>query len=178
MWSTWSVWVTLPCARQILHRGSCCRTLWRMATPRLPLILTVFMPPHCHNCLQAFSPTRGWQIMRYIVLLALFMAGCQTAASPPTTSHISDDKAFASARAAVLATLKEPQSARFGPAFTRKSVNGNFGKVRDIVCGTVNAKNSFGGYAGASTFAYMLDTNEVMMGETSGFDQGSTWCNW
>jgi hypothetical protein len=47
------------------------------------------------------------------------------------------------AKVAIVATLKDPESARFGAITTD-------GK---IVCGTVNAKNSFGGYVGPKVFA-------------------------
>jgi hypothetical protein len=47
------------------------------------------------------------------------------------------------AKATVIATLKDPDSARFGPITTD-------GKV---ICGTVNAKNAFGGYVGPKVFA-------------------------
>ena len=55
------------------------------------------------------------------------------------------------AKAAVIATLKDPESARFGAITTD-------GK---IICGTVNAKNSFGGYAGPKVFA--VDGSAVHM---------------
>ena len=46
-------------------------------------------------------------------------------------------------KATVVATLKDPESARFGAITTD-------GKV---ICGTVNARNSFGGYVGPKVFA-------------------------
>ena len=46
------------------------------------------------------------------------------------------------AKSAIVATLKDPESARFGNITTD-------GK---IVCGTVNAKNAFGGYVGPKVF--------------------------
>jgi len=41
--------------------------------------------------------------------------------------------------------LKDPDSAHFG----RSTVN-----AAGIVCGSVNAKNSFGGYSGTSAFGF------------------------
>ncbi|MCY1380424.1 hypothetical protein D9M69_682460 [compost metagenome] len=46
------------------------------------------------------------------------------------------------AKAAIQASLKDPSSAKFGPTSYK---NGT-------VCGSVNAKNSFGGYSGDKAF--------------------------
>lgn len=55
---------------------------------------------------------------------------------------------FADARAVVVASLKDPDSARFG-AFAR-------GKGSSV-CGEINARNSFGGYTGPRAFVYSPD---------------------
>lgn len=47
---------------------------------------------------------------------------------------------------AVRAELREPESAQFEAVHTYPS--------RNIVCGFVNARNGFGGYAGRSPFVY------------------------
>jgi hypothetical protein len=84
------------------------------------------------------------------------MAGCTVANdgsfggsagkfAPATTEQA------AAAKAAVTAVLKDPESARFGAITTD-------GK---IVCGSVNAKNSFGGYVGPKVFA--IDAGAVHM---------------
>ncbi len=49
-------------------------------------------------------------------------------------------------RSTIIKMLKDPESAKFGELAAVKYPNGV------IVCGSVNAKNSFGGYAGASPF--------------------------
>lgn len=54
------------------------------------------------------------------------------------------------AKAAVLATLKDPGSATFGRFHILTSVPGE-----GAVCGTVNAKNGFGGLTGATPFFVM-----------------------
>lgn len=86
-------------------------------------------------------------------LVALLLAGC--AATPPIESFIVDLKPAslapadkASAERAVIASLKDPDSARFGPAFGAVDKNG----VK-YACGTVNAKNGMGGYTGAQMYA-------------------------
>ena len=49
-------------------------------------------------------------------------------------------------KAAITKRLKDPDSAKFGALAAVKYRDGI------IVCGTVNAKNSYGGYSGASPF--------------------------
>jgi hypothetical protein len=52
---------------------------------------------------------------------------------------------YATVRAAVLADLRDPDSARFGSMTPGKS---------EAVCGTVNAKNGFGGFTGPTAFVW------------------------
>ena len=52
---------------------------------------------------------------------------------------------FAETRAFVFASLKDPESARFGPFERGKGT---------AVCGQVSARNSFGGYSGARAFVF------------------------
>jgi hypothetical protein len=62
------------------------------------------------------------------------------------------------ARAAVLAELKDPDSARITgvkPLLTNGKVTG--------YCGRVNAKNSFGGYTGDSVFYVSLPARKVVI---------------
>ncbi|MCM2441059.1 hypothetical protein HGO34_15165 [Agrobacterium vitis] len=55
--------------------------------------------------------------------------------------------------------FKDPESARFDEVAATQSQDGGV-----VVCGLVNARNSFGGYAGRSPFMGMLTKNKV--GET------------
>lgn len=73
--------------------------------------------------------------------------------------------AIASAKNAVLARLKDPESAKFGKVVFRED---------GVVCGYVNAKNSFGGYAGEKAFI-SLGSQEMtwLHGESKDFE--STW---
>lgn len=57
-----------------------------------------------------------------------------------------------SAKAAVARSLKDPESARFADLRIGRTANGE-----PVVCGTVNAKNSYGGYTGAAPFFYTQD---------------------
>ncbi len=54
----------------------------------------------------------------------------------------------AKARNAVLAALKDPDSAVFEGLYMGNS------PAKNVVCGFVNAKNSFGGYTGKKRFYY------------------------
>lgn len=58
-------------------------------------------------------------------------------------------------------TLKDDQSARWGE-WTYRRVNCVEGP-HEIVCGTVNAKNSFGAYSGAEGFVYIGTGAEYFM---------------
>lgn len=62
------------------------------------------------------------------------------------------------AKQAIGRKLKDPQSARYS-GISRRSVRNPNGHVVDVVCGAVNAKNSFGGYGGARPFAYLVTEN-------------------
>ena len=80
-----------------------------------------------------------------IALLAA--AGLSLAAGHSTTT---DQANIAKAEAKVEDLLKDPDSAKF----TRVKVKGV------VVCGYVNAKNSFGGYTGAKAFMTNADPND------------------
>jgi len=94
---------------------------------------------------------------------------------------------FAAARSAVLAVFKDPDSARFG-TLTRKTVGDKFNefeghlrrdavdKRTDLVCGTVNAKNGFGGYTGHVRFAYRIGRKDVFMDGMDQLNWASAWC--
>lgn len=69
---------------------------------------------------------------------------------------------------AVAAVLKDPESARFSP------IQAFFdGKVATRVCGTVNAKNSFGGYVGARPFFGVITGNTFQLWEIAKSDRQS-----
>jgi len=56
---------------------------------------------------------------------------------------------------AVRATLKDPDSARFNHPFADR-----FSVGEHYYCGQVNARNSFGGYAGLQSFITVTDEDE------------------
>jgi hypothetical protein len=73
---------------------------------------------------------------------------------------VTPDGRFAKAENAVRANLKDPDSAKFSDlsALTSPNVRGEPTKV---VCGRVNARNSYGGYAGAAPFVYFVDEDKA-----------------
>ena len=81
--------------------------------------------------------------------------------------------------AAVLADLRDPDSAKFGPNFARKTVMGGLlgETTEEIICGKVNSRNGFGGYSGQTIFAYRVRTNIVLIETTADFP-GTAWCKW
>lgn len=102
--------------------------------------------------------------MRSLVVAAALiggLVGCQTAGFPPASEAPPVDRYVLSAteteavKATVLASLKDPYSAVFGLPFLA-SRDRRSGAV--YVCGKVNAKNSFGGYAGDEWFLGALST--------------------
>jgi hypothetical protein len=96
------------------------------------------------------------------MLASLGLAGCYATtatvpsvpAGPPPTASVPDKQLFGQARQAVLANLKDPDSAKFGTKLERRQAATRDGRPYEFVCGEVNAKNSFGGYTGAQMFLW------------------------
>lgn len=82
-----------------------------------------------------------------IIPIALFLSACSTSNSnaPPPVIQLTPQQKT-EIEHSVLALLKDPESARFGP-MRAGTVAG-----ATAVCGWVNAKNSFGGYTGMELF--------------------------
>jgi hypothetical protein len=92
--------------------------------------------------------------MRIAIFVAAFaMAACNSAQRAPVATAssavpITLSKAqIESIKAGVAKDLKDPESARFGDSFRAVESSGAI-----IVCGYVNAKNSYGGYIGEKPF--------------------------
>lgn len=81
-----------------------------------------------------------------LVIIALFatQAAAQTTASP----------GLKAAREAVGSKLSDPLAAQFR-AVVEKTVINKKNEPMTVVCGEVNAKNVFGGYAGFAPFIYL-----------------------
>lgn len=117
----------------------------------------------------------------YLRCVAIILAAAATACSkpnpaPPTDAqtgpelHLfrtADDAgrlAIINAEAAVKNRLKDPDSAKFDPL---KDVIGYMNGKPVLVCGQVNAKNSFGAYTGYQYWLANLTNNEVLIGADS-----------
>lgn len=84
--------------------------------------------------------------------------------TPPPKRNLKPAEAVEEAKRAVAAKMKDPESARFADVAHRVSPNAR-GEPTDVVCGMVNAKNSFGGYTGARPFVYMVDLKQAQLTE-------------
>lgn len=111
-----------------------------------------------------------WNLL-FIAAAGLTLAACtspgasrEMAAAPAAT--VSDAQAFAAAKTALLASLKDPDSAKLSDM--RRS--GSF------VCGRVNSKNGFGGYAGNGTFSVDSAGEVLIAGESVGLAVWSSPC--
>jgi hypothetical protein len=63
-------------------------------------------------------------------------------------------------QSAVLAGLKDPDSARFGAMSASKDLDGVV-----VICGLVNARNSFGGYVGMSPYYGVFSQGRFIVGD-------------
>lgn len=86
--------------------------------------------------------------MRWSIGLVLAVGGCQFI---PGT----DASKISEAQNAVARTLSDPKSADFSN--DRVAGSGD----RQLVCGEVNAKNSFGGYVGFRRYAYRIQSKRI-----------------
>jgi hypothetical protein len=110
--------------------------------------------------------------MRVMLPICLLLAGCATAPSADeivaATSQPAPDRAAGTAmiEQAVRETLKDPDSAKFEwpHGFVSGWYQQPFGKkyVGWITCGTVNAKNSYGGYVGKQAVIGVINGGAVI----------------
>jgi len=70
------------------------------------------------------------------------------------------------AEQAVRQQLREPDSARFLSAEFKHSKNAK-GEPTDVVCGTLSAKNGFGGMSAASGFVYIVKNPMTLLTDPS-----------
>lgn len=82
-------------------------------------------------------------------------------------SGSADEAVYEAAKKAVLQELKDPNSAQFGPLVRQTKPNVR-GEPTDLICGAVNARNSFGGYSGMSGFVYFVNDPRVYFADGSG----------
>jgi hypothetical protein len=85
----------------------------------------------------------------------------QKAAKSPVAKQTDD---IARAKQAVVRDLKDPMSAMFGDVYRGRYA---------IICGGVNAKNSYGGYTGMTAFVYEIDKDQATILNPNGSDPSS-----
>ncbi|MDO9470956.1 MAG: hypothetical protein Q7J23_09615 [Nitrosomonas sp.] len=68
----------------------------------------------------------------------------------PSFLALANESIITDAQEAIKSQLKDPYSAVFDDIYLGKAENG-----APVVCGTVNAKNSYGGYTGRKKFYYL-----------------------
>lgn len=106
------------------------------------------------------------------IFLSLLLAGCVTNQSPQIQKfqriNLSPTQ-IAAIQTAVKDGLKDPDSARFG-----KIVGGLDTKGGLVICGQINAKNSYGGYTGNQIFSGNFVTPQKF--KVEGFQQMGAFC--
>jgi hypothetical protein len=87
-------------------------------------------------------------MLRWVVVLCCFAGSVSAEEVPPSVPVRLTPKQVEAVKAGVRDGLKDPESARFGQMLAaRHAVDGSV-----MVCGHVNAKNSYGGYTGSGYF--------------------------
>lgn len=111
---------------------------------------------------------------KVVVWLAcgLALSGCLAMEPPPVTNSMALSKAHvATIEAGTRTALKDPNSAMFGSMRAARDANGIV-----YVCGSVNAKNSFGGYTGMKPFTGILsETSATFVVTGLGGDDTDNW---
>jgi hypothetical protein len=90
----------------------------------------------------------------------------QQPAMPVVPEESSLDSVFDKAIAAVNGKLKDPQSARYGEMVKKVGPNVN-GKPAEVVCGSINAKDSSGVYRGNRSFVYFIADGATFLAEAN-----------
>jgi len=95
-----------------------------------------------------------WGMMWAVTVAAMVLAGCGELGN--------DNEAKLLAEKQIEASLKDPDSAKFSGEFVIRSEPDSDGHQDIVTCGYVNAKNSFGGYAGDSRFIVTQSLNKKL----------------
>lgn len=95
--------------------------------------------------------------MKHVVTapLALLVASCVD----PGAHQTAEEALMVEAQEAVRAELKDPESARFGETAATIVLP----SIGAVCFGTVNAKNSFGGYVGEQKFFYRRGQGAILL---------------
>lgn len=107
-----------------------------------------------------------------IVVLAFFWLQMDSESDDSAASQDSyniDNTLVQKAKKAVIKSLKDPESAMFDAIYPSKS-------FPSAACGSVNAKNSYGGYTGSKRFIATPETGGLTFEGDDKFDEH--WDNW
>lgn len=96
--------------------------------------------------------------MRLAVAILSVVIGAGAAVAQQTGPYMLTPADVELVQQSVRAKMLDPQSAMFGPMKAAYRATSKVGAV--MVCGVVNGKNTFGGYAGRTVFDGMLWTHE------------------
>lgn len=96
----------------------------------------------------ANKPTFGAYVVLALIAVGVVMCAMPRKDEPKLANGLTESQNLVAARLAVEERLKDPDSAKFDVLYTSEKA----GIV--VVCGTVNAKNGFGGYAGEEEFIF------------------------
>ncbi|WP_312405225.1 hypothetical protein [Rhizobium sp.] len=94
-----------------------------------------------------------------LVLLVLSAASANAQAVVDNSAEKLDETAVAAMIEDVSAKFADPLAAQFKSLRQRDGDDGS-------ICGTVNAKNAYGGYVGFVPFRYIIDRRKVYIGNT------------
>jgi hypothetical protein len=95
----------------------------------------------------------------HVILRSSLVVAALIVLAPIASARTAKPSELAVIKPVVSAGLRDPESARF------RSVRFGAGENSSLVCGEVNAKNGFGGYAGFTTFVGMYFGPEDFDGE-------------
>lgn len=93
------------------------------------------------------------KIGKYAFIFIPFLCAHAAAQDVATDELMKETHAF------ITKDLKDPDSAKFRNEFIRKFTNPE-GKAIFMVCGEINAKNSYGGYTGFTPYYYLPSTGK------------------
>jgi hypothetical protein len=118
-----------------------------------------------------------WKLLPFYVVCASILSGCaympQDANNPmfvphPGTPYVLTPENTLAVELAVSSVLKDPSSAQF------RTIRAAQLGAKVTVCGEINGKNSYGGYAGFTPFIAFLIPSRNVATLTDMADSGST----
>jgi hypothetical protein len=102
--------------------------------------------------------------MKSTLLAGLIAVTALSTGAVLAQSDAEDSSQFAGAKKAVIEKLKDPGSATFKDLAVSKN-------NKYVVCGHVNAKNSYGGYVGFRRFVAFVSQGKATMPDTAVVDE-------